>query len=72
MMKISDESSPSNDPQKLRKTIFYVIHAEILGKEAYYLIGQLLHAALAQGDESARRSIESYRFLLRFCRDVGG
>ena len=46
-------------------------HAELLDGEADALLGQLVQAAGAQGDERARRLFEEHHALLRRCREVG-
>ncbi|MGB9724265.1 MAG: CpXC domain-containing protein, partial [Chloroflexia bacterium] len=46
-------------------------HPELLSAEADALLEQLVQAALAQGDENARRIFEEHRALLRRCREVG-
>ena len=46
-------------------------HPELLTDEADALLGQLLQAAQAQGDEDARHILEEHRALLRRCREVG-
>ena len=46
-------------------------HPELLSDEADALLGELITAAQAQGDEDARRVFEEHRALLRRCREVG-
>jgi hypothetical protein len=46
-------------------------HPELLSDEADALLGRLIEAARAQGDEDARRALEERRALLRRCREVG-
>jgi tetratricopeptide (TPR) repeat protein len=46
-------------------------HPELLTDEADALLGQLVQAAQAQGDEDARHILEEHRALLRRCREVG-
>ena len=46
-------------------------HPELLSDEADELLGQMVDAAQAQGDENARRVFEQHRALLRRCRGVG-
>ena len=73
------------DPKQLAETLFAFIqaetwdesrrileaHPELLTDEADALLGQLVQAAQAQGDENARRFLEEHRALLRRCREVG-
>ena len=46
-------------------------HPELLTDEADAVLGQLIDAAQAQGDEAALRIFERHRALLRRCREVG-
>ncbi|HHH41554.1 MAG TPA: hypothetical protein ENK56_06070, partial [Chloroflexi bacterium] len=46
-------------------------HPELLSDEADALLDQLIEAARVQGDESAQRTFEEHRALLRRCREVG-
>ena len=46
-------------------------HPELLTDEADALLGQLVQAAQAQGDENARRLFGEHRALLRRCREAG-
>ncbi len=46
-------------------------HPELLSEEAGALLGQLIEAAQAQGDENAVRIFAEHRDLLRRCREAG-
>jgi tetratricopeptide (TPR) repeat protein len=74
-----------SDSQELLQTIFAFIqartwdksrrvvagHPELLTDEADDLMGRLVDAARAQGDENGERVFEEHRALLRRCREVG-
>ena len=83
--KLFGRRRPAPTPEALPQTILTFIqaetwdesrhildaHPELLSDETDDLLGQLVDAARAQGDENAVRIFDQRRALLRRCREVG-